>query len=163
MARTRTINGFDELVDLVLTSDRPLYVRWTRASVARDLRLRRSFNNQSGLFEAGKSVNNLVPRLGWDSVMSPRAFVAQQLCEYSFLGSTCYLLTGNEIGTGGDNEPVLGDCQFVAVVGDQAIAEAMATDRVTGEICRHDGRRDVYAGRDGQQVVFCCKCNNRIS
>jgi hypothetical protein len=163
MARTRTINSFDELVSLVLASDRPVYVRWTRASVARDLQLRRSRNAHTGWYEAGKSVNNLVPVQGWDSVTSQRGFIAQQVSEYSFLGNTCYILTGTEVASGGDHEPVLGDYEFVAVLSDRAIAEAMAIDPATGDVCRHDGRRETYVGRDGQLVTFCCRCNNRIS
>lgn len=85
-----------------------LFVRFT-PSIKDDLRYKSSQNAITGRSEAGLSVN-------------PAEYL-----EYSFLmlgGYKCYLLSGEIVGRGGDNEPLLKNFKVVAEVNKKVIDEA---------------------------------------
>lgn len=75
-----------------------IYVRWSK-SIALDNR--RGYSLRYGRDrEAGLSACEI--NKDWEDWR-----IIRQLQEYVFLGGTCWLVTGDEIGLGGDNEPLL--------------------------------------------------------
>ena len=151
----RTIKCFDDLVAFVTSRPEPVYVRWTREDPKRDVRRGRSLNHQTGHYETGLSVERISPA---PDDPAPRAYVVQQLLSYLALGGHPYLLTGEEVGTGSDGEPVLANPALVALLSPAVIAEARTLSWETGEVCRHDGRREVYT-----TGTYCCQCNSVIA
>lgn len=151
----KAIEAFEELIDLVEQSTVPLYIRWARVAPTRDIRLRASRNHATGRLEAGLSVERITPPADWPYPL--RGYVAQQLTSYSSLGGRPYLLTGEEVGRGADNEPLLGDRRLVATIAEAVIAEARRLDPKTGEICRHEKTARYTTG------VYCERCDQRIA
>lgn len=111
----RTITTVDELVAYVrrqYAAGVHVYIRYSRGAAA-DRKMGASTNHITGQREAGLSVNNFVPtHMEWMMREEAEAgrfrrHIARQLREYSFLPGQPYLLTGELVERGGDNEPLL--------------------------------------------------------
>ncbi len=134
----KTIKTLAELVETVKTSEVPLFIRYSYGPDV-DREMGCSTNHATNRVECGLSVNNLIafPGLYGDDMDDPRfaEWVARLACEYSYLmmgeESFPWLLTGEEIGRGADNEPLLDPetWEEVAYVALSVVDEALAVAR----------------------------------
>jgi hypothetical protein len=119
------IETLDELVDLV-RSRRGLYVRWSRGpAVDAD---RTSRDELTGAELPGLCANPLDIEDWWPP-RPPALWVARRVYDYWHLRDERddvrpWVLTGELVGRGPDNEPLVGDAQPVAWLGERATAEA---------------------------------------
>ena len=133
----RVMDGLSELVALLQTES-PLYVRWSRGP-GPDLRGPASVDDLTGTLMPGLSVNPL-DREPWGEELSPTLWVARRLYDYSHLREDRHgairpwVLRGTVTGRGPDNEPLLGDVEPIAWIGQRVIEEAFE------EVARQRGR-----------------------
>lgn len=156
----KTIKTLDQLMTLLDTDSRPLFIRWS-TGVANDRKMGCSTNHASGQREAGVSVNELRDT---ENLFNARGFVAMEVREYAHIAPVGYILTGEIVARGSDNEVVL-DAETwepVAKIA-PALAESCKTiDPWTGEdyVCDHPADRcRAYTGG----VVICEKCGQRVN
>jgi hypothetical protein len=120
----RVIDDLNEIVQLA-ERDAPLYVRYSEGP-HRD-REGPSRDYESGLLMPGLSVTPLKPPEWWTP--PARQWIARRICKYADLmqGSRKprpWLLTGREVGTGPDHEPLVAECRPIAWVGPSALDAA---------------------------------------
>jgi Family of unknown function (DUF6098) len=121
-----SIDSLEEVADLVRSSERRLFVRYSRGP-DHD-RARRSRDYESGLELPGLSVNPLDPEPWWTRPLED--WLARQLCNYLHLQEEAdderraWMLGGELAGRGPDNEPLLGDVEPVAWIDDRALSQA---------------------------------------
>lgn len=102
----KTIKSLEEIKN---TSGK-IYVRWSK-SIALDNK--RGYSLRYGTqAEAGLSVCAIDQ--SWEDWR-----ILRQLQEYSFLGGSCWIVMGDEIGRGGDNEELLDNVVCIGKVSDQ--------------------------------------------
>jgi SPP1 gp7 family putative phage head morphogenesis protein len=106
------IKSVDEIRELADKVGKPIYVRWS-ANPAADLKRGYSLRHGTAA-EAGLSAVEIDPT--W-----PEWRIIRQLGEYQFLGGRLWIVTGRQVGLGGDNEPVLRDVKYIAEI-DRAFA-----------------------------------------
>ncbi|MBA2951739.1 DUF6098 family protein [Streptomyces himalayensis] len=134
-----TVGSLDELCDLVAA--RHLYVRWSTGP-AKDLQSENSTDELTGVPMPGLSVNCLVAEDWWGD-RPLRLWVARRLYDYSHLrwdkeGEVRpWVLTGDEVARGPDNEPLVCNVRPVGWIGLQVIDEAK--DEV-GKAAGQDGQ-----------------------
>ncbi|MCQ4041424.1 DUF6098 family protein [Streptantibioticus rubrisoli] len=132
-----TLMSLDDVADLVQRSQ-GLYVRWSHDPRA-DVRQEESVDGLSGVRLPGLSVNALDLEPWWAG-HSVRLWVARRLHDYSHLpreqgpGVRPWVLHGEEVGRGPDNEPLVRDARPIAWIDDRVIAEAAE------EVARQEGR-----------------------
>ena len=108
---SRTIKSLDEIRNV----DGRVYVRWSK-SIALDNKrgysLRSGTSRETGLSacEIGKDWND--------------RRILRQLAEYEFCGGSCWIVTGDEIGRGGDNEPLLTNVEVIGKVNGKMLKDA---------------------------------------
>lgn len=130
MTTHREIKSLEQLAELVTGWDgeHELYVRWTK-DVDRDAHAETSRDELTGLELPGLSVNSLRVEPWWGD-RSSRTWVARRLYDYRHLPETRgpdtrpWVVTGEEIGRGPDNEPLICECEPVAAVALGVIEEA---------------------------------------
>jgi hypothetical protein len=123
-----TVHDLDGLVDLLREFDdgHDLYVRWSKGP-ADDLR-HDTRDDLTGVPLPGLSANPLRIEPWWGS-RSPRLWLARRLFDYQHLkelhgpGTRAWVLVGEEIGRGPDNEPLVAGRRPVAWIDDAALAE----------------------------------------
>lgn len=103
----------------------PLFVRYSKGPV--DDARGGSVDTESGCVLPGLSVNPLSPEPWWTRPVQD--WLARQLCQYKHLRDKnerrrAWVVTGQVVGRGPDCEPLLVDCEFVAIVSPAALAEA---------------------------------------
>ncbi|MEV0842460.1 DUF6098 family protein [Actinocatenispora sera] len=129
-----TLTSLDGVV-AVLRGRRDVYVRWS-GGPDRDRFDGRSIDDLTGADLPGLSANSLDVAPWWDG--SVRLWVARRLHDYSHLahekGSRPWLLVGEMLGRGPDNEPLVRCREAVAWVDRAVIRQAGA------EIDRQQGR-----------------------
>ncbi len=136
-----SIRGLAELEESL---GRPAsYVRYSKGRAA-DLG-EASVDTESGLELPGLSVNPLDPEPWWTRPTAD--WLARQLCQYKHLRDRnperkAWLVRGRVVGQGPDCEPLLGDVEFVAELGDELLDEAEQ---------RYRERFDVGHGPEGQE------------
>jgi hypothetical protein len=108
---TRTIKSLDQ----IRNADGKIYVRWSK-SIALDNKRGYSLRAGTGR-EAGLSACEIGK--DWDNDR-----ILRQMAEYSFTGGSCWIITGREVGRGGDNEPLLVDVQCIGKVSDSLRRDA---------------------------------------
>jgi hypothetical protein len=136
----RTIRSLDELVDLVegSSSDDELYVRWSRGPAA-DQAEQVSRDGLTGVELPGLSANPLHVEPWWGD-RSLRLWLARRLHDYRHLrdlrgpGVRAWVLVGEQVGRGPDNEPLVRCVRPLAWVDDSTLAEC---EQVVGE--HHSG------------------------
>lgn len=109
----------ETLADLMARAQtETLYVRW-ETDGKKGMRRGYSINHVSGAREAGVSANSLMTNsLEW---------LAVSVLEYhGVCGLYGWIVTGEEVGRGGDNEPLLAKVRVVAPVTDAMVEEATA-------------------------------------
>ena len=131
------LTSLDDVAALV-REDQGLYVRWSRDPRS-DVRRGESVDSLTGVRLPGLSVNALDLEPWW-SGHSVRLWVARRLYDYSHLpreqgpGVRPWVLHGEEVGRGPDNEPLVRDARPIAWIDDRVIAEAEE------EVARQEGR-----------------------
>jgi hypothetical protein len=99
-----------------------------------------SVDYESGLELPGLSVNPLSPEPWWERPLQD--WLARQLCQYAHLlddaddERVAWLLTGEEVARGPDNEPLLADVVPVALLHRSALDEAQARYRARFRVGR---------------------------
>jgi hypothetical protein len=119
------VGSLSALVELVLSADAPLYVRFSPA-VGQD-ETDESVDHESGLPLPGLSVNPLQPPAWWRA-RAPEEWIARQVRAYQHLKERdddrrCWIVAGTITDRGPDNEPLLADVQVVGVLADAAVQE----------------------------------------
>jgi hypothetical protein len=131
MMELSTIGTLDELSALV-DQHESLFVRWSRGPEADVTGMSR--DDLTGTRMPGLSANPLGVEEWWGQ-RSLRLWVARRLHDYSHLrhdkgpGVRPWVLSGEELGRGPDNEPLVRCRQPVAWIADDVLAEA---ERVVG-------------------------------
>jgi hypothetical protein len=129
----RTIGRLGELVEFCAnwTGPRPLFVRWT-PDCHRDLDSEGSVDELTGTPLPGLSANGLAVEPWWQDRRPLEGWIARRLYDYRHLvelrgeGTRPWVLTGDEVGRGPDNEPLIGRCEVVAAIDSEVIDEAVA-------------------------------------
>jgi len=127
--RGRTVRSLDQLAQLVRdwAGGRELYVRWTD-DMERDVRTGVSRDELTGLQLPGLSANSLKVESWW-AERPLTAWLARRLYDYRHLSekrgpNTCpWVVAGVEKSRGPDNEPLIAECEPVAVVDPAVLAE----------------------------------------
>jgi len=120
----REITSLDEL-ERLLTESPGVHVRFSEGPDAdRD---RGSIDTESGLELPGLSVNPLELEQWW--TRPRRDWLARQLCQYRHLSEKnpkrrAWLLRGNTVGRGPDNEPLVADVDPIAYLSESVLDEA---------------------------------------
>ncbi|OAH12244.1 DUF6098 family protein [Streptomyces jeddahensis] len=134
-----TVRSLDELCDLV--SSRHVYVRWSTGP-AHDLQRENSIDELTGVPMPGLSANCLVAEDWWNG-RPLRLWVARRLYDYSHLRRDKegevrpWVLTGDEVARGPDNEPLVRNARPVGWIALHVIDEA--EDEVA-KAAGHDGQ-----------------------
>jgi hypothetical protein len=121
-----TVKTLDELTELSASCP-GLYVRWSRGPEA-DAE-GSSSDDLTSVKMPGLSANPLAVEPWWGD-RSPRLWIARRLHDYSHLkhekgpGVRPWVLQGEEVGRGPDNEPLVRCDRPVAWVADEILAEA---------------------------------------
>jgi hypothetical protein len=129
------VRSLDELVALVEQCP-SLYIRWSRGPEADADRTSR--DDLTGAPLPGLCANPLAVEDWWED-RPVRLWVARRVHDYHHLreergpGVRAWVLEGEEIGRGPDNEPLV-DCKRpVAWVADEVVAEATRAVKTAGE------------------------------
>lgn len=150
-----TLADLFALVDDHVARGEQIYIRYSDGPDS-DRTYGASRNHATGQMEPGLSVNNLIGR----HAPFTRGEVARQVREhFAFCGPICYLLTGEEVGRGSDNEPCLDVDTWrpVGLVAPEVVNEAIATPLVEG--CAHPAHKlDRYTN-----ATFCRQCGLRVA
>lgn len=126
MADLPTIRSLDELADLVKGRD-DLYVRWSRGPDADHGGTSR--DELTGVELPGLCANPLAVEDWWED-RPLRTWVARRLYDYRHLrerrgaGVHPWVLAGEELGRGPDNEPIVRCEEAVALIDDAVVAAA---------------------------------------
>lgn len=121
-----TVTSLDELVEL-LERHPSLYIRWSRGPDAD--RQGTSRDSLTGAELPGLSADPLAVEEWWGD-RSMRLWVARRVHDYHHLryergpGVRAWVLDGDEVGRGPDNEPLVDCCEPVAWVADEVVAES---------------------------------------
>jgi hypothetical protein len=118
------LGALDDVVDVVATSDRPVYVRFSPKPPSDEADV--SVDHVSGLRLPGLPVNPISPPAWWVG-RSLEDWVRRQICTSAHLrhadsSRACWLVTGREVGRGPDNEPLLGDVRPLATISADVVA-----------------------------------------
>lgn len=122
-------DGLTELHTLAELAERvgpDVYVRFSKGPD--DDRTRRSEDYESGLELPGLSVNPLQPQPWWTRPVEE--WLARQLCSYVHLAEEAdddrraWVLRGEVVARGPDNEPLVGDYRPLAWLSDGLVNEA---------------------------------------
>jgi hypothetical protein len=118
-----TLCRLDELVDLVKRC-RQLFVRYS-SGPEEDLGTK-STDYESGLELPGLSVNPLQPEAWWTRPLEH--WIARQLCAYAHVGEdegkVPWVLSGEVVGRGPDNEPLIGPYDPLTYLSSSLVDEA---------------------------------------
>lgn len=106
--------SLEQIRDYIESHDSPLFVRWS-VYPEKDIARGYSLNHQTGQAEAGLSVE----QVGADNI-------AMQIRSYSYLPGRCWLLTGEIVSRGSDNEILVDNATFIGYVTDEAVEEAVS-------------------------------------
>lgn len=121
-----TVRTLDELADLVKNRD-DLYVRWSRGPKADAGGTSR--DELTGVELPGLCANPLAVETWWED-RPLRTWVARRLYDYRHLrekrggGVRPWVLAGEELGRGPDNEPIVRCEQAIALIDDAVVAAA---------------------------------------
>ena len=85
----------------------PVYVRWSKSIT---LDNKRGYSRRYGTMrEVGLSACEIGK--DWDDDR-----ILRQLAEYEFCGGSCWIVTGEQVGRGGDNEPLITNVELIGKV-----------------------------------------------
>ncbi len=101
-------------LDQIKNEPTKIYVRWSKSI---ELDAQRGYSLRCGSSrEAGLSACEIDPT--WENWR-----ILRQLNEYNFCGGYCWIITGDEVGIGGDNEPLLTNVQLVGKVSQSLLSQ----------------------------------------
>lgn len=117
----KKIKSYAEYYKEVVKASPGLYVRYSSKFDGNS----KSYNHQTGQPEVGLSVNAATVEFAPAS----EVWIAHQLIEYRYLtigrpSAKCWLLTGDEVGRGSDNEPLVANVHPVAIISNKVLDEA---------------------------------------
>lgn len=126
MSHSSSLPVFKALSELEPYLAPDMFVRFSKGP--EDDHGRRSTDYESGLDLPGLSVSPLQPESWWTRPM--QEWLARQLCKYVHLRDEAdderrpWILTGEVVARGPDNEPIVGEYRPVALLSDELIEEA---------------------------------------
>lgn len=121
-----------------------IYVRWSK-SIALDKQ--RGYSLRYGLQrEVGLSCCEIDPT--W-----PDWRTLRQIDEYSYYGGHCWIITGDEVGIGGDNEPLLDNVQLVGKVSQALLSQNWHKMEITEEIADNQDRLTRITDRFAIEII----------
>lgn len=129
-----TIESLDELAELA-ASDRALYVRWSEGPEA-DLRNHTSFDDLTSTELAGLSANSLAVEDWWDG--PDELWLARRIYDYLHIRRRRpaqvrpWVLEGEEVGRGPDNEPLVRCRRPVAWITEEVVEESVRMIEAAG-------------------------------
>jgi hypothetical protein len=130
--RIRRLSSLDDLATLCEQWDgqRGLYVRWT-PDIEGDLARGCSTDELTGVPLPGLSANGLALEPWWeerplDAWLARRLYDYRHLVELRGEGTRPWVLTGDQVGRGPDNEPLIANCDLVAGIDGSVIDDAVA-------------------------------------
>jgi hypothetical protein len=118
----QTLERLDELVEL-LDLGIPLYLRYSPGPEADAAHP--SVDHESGLMMPGHSANPLRPPGWW--TLPPADWMARAVCQYLrelHEGARPWVLTGDQVDVGPDNEPLLVGVRPIAWLAPELVTEA---------------------------------------
>src|SRR3990167_4272724 len=120
MITITTLAELEQTVSALSEGDRQVFVRYSKSPVA-DCRRGVSHNYAVGRDEGGLSCESLACPAWWPvNGRTRRGHLAMQVRSYAYLlgqglgGTRAWVLTGREVGRGGDNEPLVADAAPIA-------------------------------------------------
>jgi Family of unknown function (DUF6098) len=122
-AAIQRIRSLAELARLVSEAPEPLYLRYSKGPDADSTEVSRDY--ESGLELPGLSVNPLNAEKWWTRPITD--WLARQICNYIHLngdGRSPWVLCGEVVACGPDNEPLLASVRHLAVLTEDAVREA---------------------------------------
>jgi len=105
----KTIKSLDEIKN----ANGKVYVRWSQSI---NLDSKRGYSLKYGT-SAESGLSSCEIDLTWEDWR-----ILRQIAEYSFVGGNCWIVTGDEIGKGEDDEPLLSNVKLVGKVSDSLLA-----------------------------------------
>ena len=120
----KKIKNLEELKALI-DEKGTLYIRYS-ANINGDCKRGYSTNHANGQSEMGLSVENLVNPDGIFDYHDSE-YLAMQVSSYGYLGEQAYILTGDYVGRGSDNEPMI---EYAAVVAQMSTAALDAARQI---------------------------------
>ena len=148
----KVINSLNEIKNI----SGKVYVRWSKSL---NVDKKRGYSLRYGTqAEAGLSACEIDTT--WEDWR-----IIRQLNEYSFVGGSCWLVSGNEVGTGADNEPLLGGVEVIGKVADN-LAKAdwllmWRNEMVVREIARFENASDEWNQNYSQKLLEKLQSNDR--
>jgi hypothetical protein len=129
-----TLESLDELAELA-ASERVLYVRWSEGPEA-DLRNHTSFDDLTSTELAGLSANSLAVEDWWDG--PDELWLARRIYDYLHIRRRRpakvrpWVLEGEEVGRGPDNEPLVRCRRPVAWIAEEVVEESIRMIEAAG-------------------------------
>jgi hypothetical protein len=125
------LDSIESVVAAVRQATRPTYVRFSTAPP--EGLDEPSVDGETGLELPGLSVNPLDPPRWWRE-RSPEEWIVRRICSYAHLQSgdpsrVCWLVHGDLVDRGPDNEPLIGDAEAVAII-DRAVVDDCRRRRI---------------------------------
>ena len=118
-------------VDQIKALEVPVYVRWSK-SIALDNK--RGYSLKYGTSqERGLSVCRIDQT--WEAWR-----IVRQLTEYQFCGGSCWIVTGDEVGRGEDNEELLSNVTCLGKVSSELLATNWRKAQVESAIAADEAR-----------------------
>jgi hypothetical protein len=148
----KTIKSLNEIKNIT----GKVYVRWSKSF---NLDRKRGYSLRYGTqAEAGLSVCEI--NTTWEDWR-----ILRQLNEYSFVGGSCWLVTGDEVGTGADNEPLLRNVKLIGKVADN-LAKAdwllmWRNEMIAREQARFENATDDWNRNYSQKLLEKLQSNDR--
>jgi hypothetical protein len=124
-----TLEALAALLAIPERSTSDLYIRWSRDPEA-DLRSQHSTDELTGVELPGLSANPLAVEPWWQPRPLPM-WVARRIYDYRHLaevrgeGTRPWIVRGNEVGRGPDNEPLISNVELVAELDWSVVAQAV--------------------------------------
>lgn len=131
-------------VDQLKSIPGKLYVRWSQSI---KLDNTRGYSLRSGIArEAGLSACEVDQ--SWDAWR-----ILRQLSEYSFAGGHCWIVTGDEVGRGADDEPLLANVQMVGKVSPALLSTDWRKMQLQAEIAEYEAQLTRITDTIGRSIV----------
>lgn len=136
----------------IRNTDCKVYVRWSKSF---KLDQKRGYSLRCGSSrESGLSCCEIDPT--WEDWR-----IIRQLREYIFCGGSCWIITGDEVGIGGDNEPLLANIELVGKVSNEIINTNWKKMELESKIAKDEERLSRITDEFGKEIVEKALAKNR--
>lgn len=137
---TTTINSIDQIKSMT----GKIYVRWSKSI---NLDNKRGYSLRYGReAEAGLSVCSIDKT--WEDWR-----IIRQIQEYAFLGGSCWIVTGDECGRGGDDEELLENVVCLAKVSERITKANWRKMELVHDIAENEKRLENITDDFGKKIV----------